>query len=194
MTAVKLLNLEDAFNSDTRSFSDAAGRNSFRPAQHGQPGPTSPASPASADQDTPQPLSPGSTPPDASLHNRINSVRQEQQADLAMLRLSFRKLILPEDKQDTFDEQNPTNPVRLFTASEFSNLVSAVTRVHTDERETFGIQPPDPTQSDEQSELRRLESLTLAELFDLCRREGISPPNPCQTPPQTVDPDRDGEV
>lgn len=111
-----------------------------------------------------------------------------------MLRLSFRKLILPEDKQDDFDEQNANNPVRLFTASEFSNLVSAVTRVHSDERETFGIHPPDQNQSDEQSELRRLESLTLAELFDLCRREGISPPNPCQTPPKTSDPDCNGQT
>jgi hypothetical protein len=193
MTAVKVLNLEP-FDTDNRSHSEHSGRNTFHITQHGQPGPTSPATQAIADQDSTQPLSPEEKKTDSSLADRIRLVRKNQQVDLAMLRLSFRKLILPEEEQDSFDEKHSAHPVRLFTASEFSNLVSAVTRVHTDERETFGIEPPDPNQSNEQNELRKLESFTLAELFDLCRREGISPPDSCQTPPEENDLPANGEA
>jgi hypothetical protein len=173
--ALKIMNLASDEN-DTFSLAPEPDPSTLSP-QHGQLDSPSPASPATADQFDCQSIQPGSFSDDSELPALVRKVRNHQQVDLTMLRLSFRKLMTPERPLNHPLEAE----LRDFTCSEFSNVVSAVTRIHDDERENLGIKPPVPTQDHDKNELARLEDLSLPELIDLCRQEGIVPPDTCQT-------------
>ena len=93
-----------------------------------------------------------------------------------MLRLSFRKLITPDRSLNHPLESE----LRDLSCSEFSNLVSAVSRLHDSERETLGIKPPVPIEDKDKNEIDKLKALALTELIDFCRQEGIMPPDTSQ--------------
>jgi hypothetical protein len=145
--------------------------------QHGQLDSLPPASPASTNQFDCQSCQPGSFNDDSELPATIRNARNHQHVDLTMLRLSFRKLMSPEHPiNHPLAEELPN-----LSCSEFSNLVSAVVRMHDDERETLGIKPPISIEDTDRNEIDQLENLTANELLDICRQEGIVPPDTCQT-------------
>ncbi|MFA5864468.1 MAG: hypothetical protein WC975_07245 [Phycisphaerae bacterium] len=152
--------------------------------QRGQSGSLPPASPATADQLDCTTSSPGSCHDDRALQTAIRQVRDHQQIDLAMLRLTFRKLLTDEDKSDT---DAPALPLKAVSCSEFNSLVSAVVRLHDDEREIFGIKPLEPKTDTDRQDYDNLQKLTLKQLIDLCYQEEIIPPDTCKIEIETPD-------
>lgn len=96
----------------------------------------------------------------------IAAVRKHQQTDLAKLRDAFRSVI----DGDVDAEKKPA-----VTCSELNQLASAVARIHTDERELYGITPPEPQEDNTTDE--DLSKLTNQQLLELCFKEGIAPSN-----------------
>jgi hypothetical protein len=106
----------------------------------------------------------------------IAEVRKHQQADLARLRDAFRSVI------EVDADKKPA-----VTCGELNQLASAVARIHSDERELYGITPPEPLADDTHDE--DLSKLTNKELLELCYKEGIAPSCEYDTPTtKTPDP------
>ena len=121
----------------------------------------------------------------------LKTLLRLQQIDLAMLRLAFRDILA--ESEDGRDDVRPSPPIRQLSCSELNQLVSAVVRMHGDERELLGIKSPQDSQdSDDQYEY--LEHLSTPALIQLCYKEGINPPPACQTNAQTQDTDTTGQT
>lgn len=157
--------------------------------QHGQLGPLPPNAPTKADQCD---CFGNSFPPDddteaSRLENHTEQAREHQQIDLAMLRLAFRNILV--DNGEQAPEANRNQPqIRDVSCSELNQLVSAVVRLHGDERDLLGIKPPQNTQENDDP-YDYLEQLSTHELIQLCYKEGITPPPACQVDPQAEDRD-----
>ena len=167
------------------------GQPHFSQTQHGQFGPTPQAHPANADQCDCQPTMPGSPSDDANLKDTIRQIREHQRSDLAMLRLAFRQFIEPKNPDNQNENTNPT--LRDISSSELNQIVSAVVRMHDDERQLLGIKTPDP-QTDTDHEYNHLEKLSTRQLLELCYQEGIAPPSTIQTQTQTENPSGNGQT
>lgn len=147
--------------------------------QHGQFGPTPPDPPIhSAGQSDSETHLSHSRDDAPSLDDAMQQARAHQQIDLAMLRLALRSTLL-QDADPTLDDQPASPQIRQLSCSEFNQLVSAVVRLHSGERELFGIGAADNTQ-DKDNQYDYLERLSTQQLLDLCRQEGIAPPPTCQ--------------
>lgn len=158
--------------------------------RHGQFGPNPPKTlPTKSDQHDQLLSLPGQID-ETNLDETINQVRTHQQNDLAMLRLAFRKFIEVKNQTENFDEaEQKTN----LSPSEINQLVSAVVRIHGDEREILGITPIEKNE-DKYHEFQHLENLSSRELLELCYKEGITPPSTSQTQTQEEDSYRTGET
>jgi len=154
--------------------------------QHGQLGPTSPATPTqhAGQCDCPDAKgSPDLKHDEPDLEVNLQQVREHQQIDLAMLRLAFRSILF--DNCNPGDDGQPApSPLRQVSCSELNQLVSAVVRLHGDERELLGIQPPENVHDNDQ-QYDYLEQLSTPQLIELCYKEGINPPDTCKTLDQT---------
>lgn len=159
--------------------------------QHGQYGPneTDTSRPSSDQFDQPSASPDRSDAPEAD--NPVNSAREHQQIDLAMLRLAFRSILVERQEGET---ENDDPPLRDVSCSELNQLVSAVVRLHSGERELFGITSPDDNSADKHNDDRYqyLSHLTTTQLIELCNQEGIDPPPACEDGTETQDNNRTG--
>ncbi len=172
--------------------------------QRDQFGSIPPASPANADQLDCQTPPPGCSADEPSLQEKIRQVRDHQQFDLIMLRLTFLNILKPRDNAENNETADDTAPpsdivppladrppnLAKLSCSEFNQIVSAVVRIHDDEREIFNIKPIEPQFDQERLQYEHLQKLNFRQLLELCRNEGIAPPDTCQTDPQEQNPTR----
>ncbi len=188
MLPAKKIEIENDIENKESNTGDN-GRFSFRNAQHSQIG-RSPSQPLhisgqfDCNTQTPE-LHDGTL----DLNRQIKLTRIRQQYDLAMLRHAFRNFLTKNNKYDNEDDENENknennnkqliDTLRSVSSSELNQLVSAVVRMHDDERELLGIKPPDEKDNEEQ-EYKYLEQLSVSQLIELCYKEGIAPPHLCK--------------
>ncbi len=192
------------------------GRFSFRNAQHSRFGRSSSMPLNLSGQFGPHQLTPELNSETCNLKQQIKIARARQQDDLAMLRHAFRCFLLKKQNNDDDNSENKndnandifnndnnnnrfsenynynTNLLRSVSSSELNQLVSAVVRMHDDERELLGINPPDDKDNDDE-EYKQLEQLSVSQLIELCYKEGIAPPALCKTQDQKENNDSSGK-
>jgi len=158
-------------------------------AQHDQTGPNLPTPSQNADQIARLIAKTGRHAEDSNLNSQTENIRDNQRVDLAMLRLSFHEMFT--EKESDPEKKTPKNvPKELlrevlfkipdFTAGEFNQMVSAITRLHEEERTVYGIDPATKSAEEkERQEYEQFEKLSKSELLQLCRQHNILPPDLC---------------
>ena len=185
------------------------GRLSFRNAQHSQFGQSKSVPLNLSDQFRLPKQTPELSDEQLDISQQISLTRARQQRDLAMLRHAFRICLLKQqsdedslsydnsesdiDNNNTYENSNNSHSdyacdceceladkIRNVSSAELNQLVSAVIRIHNDERELLGITPPENENNDDE-QYKQLEQLSVWQLIELCHKEGINPPDLCKT-------------
>ncbi len=175
-------------------------------AQRDQFGSPLPASPAVADQIDPLLATSGNHTDDPPLLPTPSQVREQQQVDLVMLRLSFRQFYranndAQQPRKDTVVEdtdedgplvdapggsQNSGPQLPDLSISDFSHLVSAIAKMHDEERIAYGVEKAaEPTVDKEDQEYEQFSKLSKRELIQFCHDNHIVPPDLCDLEDQS---------